>query len=315
MAPATTRQQHANHDGDEGKPRSSFGIWMSTYNHIDRLEADSSKAWEIVDLTEPASPAYSPSDSTVISGVEDVPMESFFDLKTATKAKRTGLVPRKAAKLIMTRKSKMVVGKDSIAKKKEKKKGVLPEPRPIINKTTSKALSKASKSKKPEPKAALTAEASKTNEVIRSKKSAPKLNSTAKVSKVDRVSKSRSLYYKRSKAERVLEDVHKYPSGKSTAQEANKAGTKPAAGQLIPDKIKLVERELKRAEERALRARTSADSAIRERYMADCDVAVAAGRVRVAKMSGLSAHQNAEDVVIGDGIPELQGARIGYEAA
>lgn len=247
-----------------------------------------------MDLTEPVSPAYSPSDSTVIP---DVPVKTAVAPKTVTKARRTGLAPHNAAKLIKAKKSKAAVSKEFTPKKKK----VFEEPKPISKKLKLMAPITASKSKKPKPKAAFTAEASKTKEVIQSKKPASKLNPTAEVSKVEKRSKSRSLYHKRSKAERALEDVYEYLSQKSSAQEANKAATKPAIGQLTPDKIRLAEKNLKRAEKRALEARTSMQTAMRETDMANCDVVVASERLRVAKMSDESTYQSAGDVVMGDG--------------
>jgi len=237
-------------------------------------------------LTKPISPAYSPSGSTVTSGMEDPAVKMASAPKTPTKARRTGLVPENAAKLLKARKSKVAANKGFTPKKK---KDVLKEPKLLANNNAagrlssaiakakierasvgSRVLTTALKSKKPELKAALTPKASKTTK-------------------------------KRSEAERALEDVYEYLSERSSAYETNKAATKPATGQLIPDKIKLAEIKLKMAEKRALRVRTRMESAIRETDMAKYDVAVASERLRVAKMYEGPTHQSAEDVVMGDG--------------
>jgi len=251
-----------------------------------------------VNLTKSISPAYSLSGSIVTSDTEDLAVKMASAPKTPTKARRTDLVPKNAAKLLKARKSKVTVNKEFTPKKK---KDVLKERKFLANNNAaerfssaivkakiehasvgSRALMTALKSKKLELKAALTFKASKTTK-------------------------------KRSEAERALKDVYEYLSERFSAYETNKAATKPVIEQLIPDKINLAEIKLKMAEKRAFKVKTRMKSAIQETDMAKYDVAVMSERLRVAKRRIYTSKRR--KCCDERRIPELQGAHIGYETA
>lgn len=241
-----------------------------------------------MDLTGPISPAYSPSCSTVISSEEELAVETARVPKTPTKARRTGLGLESAAALLKARKSKIRANKE-VAPNKKTNKDAPKKPKLLANNTAAGRLSSAiAKAKK--DRARVSSKALTT--APKSKNPKPRVALTPKASKITK---------KRSKAERALEDVYEYLSERSSAQEANQVATKPAIGQLMRDQLKDAQLKLKMAEKRALRAKTTMESAIAETNIARCDVAVASERLRVAKKYEEHTHQSAGDFVMGDG--------------
>ena len=247
---------------------------------LDPPPADTDKSWEIVDLTEPISPSYSPSVRGNISDQEDLPKEKIAGSEMFTIARRTGLGLMTGPKRRKPRAAPNKVTKSTKEKTVQKKPATIPKKvnskagETFENCKPSMVLDKISGPKKKRKfRGGVLPNIEPDNEV-------PTYDLRPKG---EMTSTSREFVSMKAKVVQALKDVREYLYQKDPCVKVAAKATKIAAAEQKRLKnIKIAKEKLDRATERANRVNASLRLLVREAGVAGNDLLKASEQLRRA---------------------------------